>query len=82
MSDDCYDHTIRLLREFRKEMREMREDLNSRLDCIIRIGSSLTESHAAHGRGSIAALQQRVRQDGFKHLQDEKAFLDDLSGNI
>lgn len=79
MSDDWYDHTIRLLREFRKEMRE---DLNSRLDSIIRIGSSLTVSHAAHRRGSIAALQQRVRQDGFKQLQDEKAFLDDLSGNI
>lgn len=82
MSDDCYDHTIRLLQELRKEMQEMREDLNSRLDSIISIGNFLTDNHVADGRRSIAALQQRVRQDGFKQLQDEKAFLDDLSGNI
>lgn len=82
MSDDCYDHTIRLIREFRKEMREMFEDLDSRLDSIILIGNSLTDNHVAHGQGSIAALQQRVRQDGFRHLPGAKAFLDDLSGDI
>lgn len=31
---------------------------------------------------SIRALQDRVRQDGFKRLADEQAFLDDLSGGL
>lgn len=31
---------------------------------------------------SIRALQDRVRQDGFKRLPDEQAFLDDLSGGL
>lgn len=30
----------------------------------------------------IEALQAQVRTDGFRRLPDEKAFMDDLSGDI
>ncbi|MDF3855115.1 hypothetical protein [Paracoccus pantotrophus] len=44
---------------------------------------SLAASEPVPGsREPIAALQARVRADGFRRMADEKAFMDDLCGGI
>ena len=60
MSETPENHTLRLLKEMRKEMQEMREDLTLRIDGITHI-MTLLAGHYHNVEDRLSALEENKR---------------------
>ena len=60
MSETPDNHTVRLLQEMRKEIKEMREDLTVRIDGITHI-MTLLAGHYHHIEERVSSLEERAK---------------------